>query len=115
MIRTVANPAKDGRKTDWTGAKTFDEGTRFIDNGSTIKLANGDHPYNFIRTLSAEGKAVTDNAAEDTPHTANEFVEVNDGVDAEITLRAMFKLGRVSADDFKVAGEYINSAEGENL
>jgi plasmid stability protein len=110
LTATVANPAKDGRKTDWTGAKTFDEGTRFSDNGSTIRIVNAT-AYSYVRSMSAEGRAILANSVEVEPETVAELIAVHECMDADLVLRVLFKQGRVNAADFKAAGEVINSEE----
>ena len=114
----VKNPRPDRRCNDWYKRPVIKAGSRFI--GDT---EYGRDPVQDIVRSSVErygsiprhkdlGKAIDDASVKVEPRTLREMLVVNDcDWGGEFILEELFRMGRLTAEDFAAVGEVINAKE----
>ena len=115
LIIDIKNPQVDRRSKDWNKLPVLTKGQRFtLHEGRTIDyIYSSDHHYCSEYVTNALGKLILASSIEVEPKTFTEFSRVYDcdmsgsGAFAE----ALFKLGRLKAEDFEAVRKYYNELE----
>jgi hypothetical protein len=111
----ISNPDVDRRSKDWTKLPTIAAGSRFVvqptrDGYKTIQSV--EHRYAWVADRSPLGKLIEANSAKVEPVSVRELARVH-GCDYGGTeiLRALLKLGRITAADFEAVGKAFEADE----
>ena len=111
----ISNPEMDRRSKDWTKLPKIAARSRFIvqptrDGYKMIQSA--EHRYAWVADHSALGKLIEANSVNVEPVSVRELALVH-GCDYGGTeiLRALLKLGRITAADFEAVGKAFDADE----